>query len=133
MLALFFWDFPQSFFSERYFIPSQLWWSINGLILKTISGYLQIASRFKKTVAAYWKYLSSLFLGLLLFFSSFFIQSAKSMYQLLRLKFTLWHLKCIKLTPSKIKLLPFFDDSNSTWYLEKNDSKIYSITSFAFS
>ena len=60
-------------------------------MFETYSGFHLILSWFNATVAAYWKYLLSAFFGFIVAFFSF-IQSGVSIYEPLRIKFTLWHL-----------------------------------------
>ena len=72
--SIFFW----SSLSDSYFIPSQLYLSINGSIF----------------VAVYWKRLLSFIINGIYCSFLFFIQSGESSYDPSRLKFILWHLYC---------------------------------------
>ena len=65
---LFFSNSLQSFLFDGKFIYFQLYWSIKVLMFDIISGWLLLCSWFNATATAYWKHLSSLFLGFIVAF-----------------------------------------------------------------
>ena len=61
-------NFFQSFESGGKSISFQLYWSVKGLMFGILWGLFAMFSRFNATVKAYWKQLSSLFCGFIVFF-----------------------------------------------------------------
>ena len=73
-------NFSKSFFSfDGKFIPFQSYWSIKGLRLDILSGWFLTCLWFNAAIVAYWKQLSSLFLGYIVAFL-FFNHFGESIY-----------------------------------------------------